>query len=143
MAKKTKSLEFRNHYLLLMGQWLDIPLQGHDARIKAKFFRLISDAIQDIITERSAKLERYEAEKDEKGNWKTDIEGYVFKDSKKGKHCMKEIMELMDEIFILDVLPSNEQLLKEIGEMFINLERKFDTNEGVQYDYICTEFEKI
>ncbi len=147
---KTKSLTFKNNQIVSLNSLLrGVKLKGKDARVRNRFFKIITPRLQEVEEERK-KIGVEHSKKDKDGNVKTldvEVEGKKQEgfDFKKGefKKFKKEYNEVLKEDFIVDILPSNKDDLIAMGVILENLDVEFTVETGAVYDAICEIFDTL
>lgn len=141
MIKQTDKLTFKNYQLNVLLQVLDTTMNGAYARARSKFFILLRDQIElnekariEMITQYSDKDKKGEPIIDEKTN------NYSLTEENT-KLFNRDYEELLLEDFIIDMLPSNEDVLKKVAEKVLSSEAEFNIRDGEIYSQICDEFE--
>ena len=153
--EEVKSIKLRNHHIQIMSQWLaEMKLSGNDTRVRNRFFVIISQRLNEIEASKKEIVTKFAEKKDDKivTEKKPVIDGTgaaaklqdvpVFKDGNDEK-ADAEYLEILQEEFVIDILPSTKGTLLGIGQLLTYTERTFDLNDGKVYDFICTQFEGI
>ena len=136
------SLTFKNYQLNAISYFLDYPMHGEAVRARAKFLKLISPQIREIAEERS-RLRKELAEKDEKGEPKMKEGGKEFDLTPDNEKKFKEdFLVLLNEDYIVDILPSNKAAIKEAKKLLEKTTREVLTEDGMIYDAVLDAFEK-
>ena len=143
MTQEKKALTFKNHYLDILFKILDVPLPGPDSRARNKFVTILQKQIKLNETARLELLEKF-ADKDEKGKAKLK-EGTNVYDIPEGKadEVNKEYVVMLNETFIIDILPSNKDSIDVVAKLVKETKSVFTLKEGTVYDKLCEEFEEI
>lgn len=147
---KIKGLVLKNyqvkitHSLLFTDSTNKKPLflHGVQARARNKFFQIIEPHINYIESERIKIITTY-AKKEKGDKVMTNEKGEVewLKGGLEG--FKKEYNVLINKEFVIDVIPSNRETLKQVRDILLNLKTEFSPVEGRAYDLICQSFERI
>ena len=148
-TSEVKALTLTNGQLRLLAEWLEqradgtpLLLHGSKARARNRFYVLIGTRLKEIEEGKIELAEKYsKKDKDGKAKFKEDGKTYDIEEGKQ-EEVNKELTDLFAEEYVIDILPSNQETLREIKEMLLNLDRDFDTQGGAIYDYICGIFEE-
>ena len=140
MAKNQKAVKLKNYHLQYILGLLELPLHGADARKRNQFVALLRAPLLAIDDERAKIMKEY-AEKDEKGEPKIK-EGNVYDLTPENmQKANKEYLDLLNEDFVLDVLPSTQPIIEEAKKLLANTTREMDMREGALYDEVMSAFE--
>lgn len=155
----SKALKIKNRYLVGLGSWLqEQQLSGRESRERTRFVTLLQEQLNDVDKHRNEILEKYVG-KDDKGNWKTVVDNGKEKldvPADQEEAFFKEIEDLMDEEFVLDLLEGNKQKIRTVKDILLNTDYKFGPREGdsaeerearirqaADYEKWCEAFEAI
>ena len=130
--------------------WLmNLKLHGSLSRSRTRFIKLITDRIKEIDEER-IKIAKEHAKndkgeiiyiKDGKKSTK-EVDGSVF-DIKDIDKFMKEWEEYLNEDYIIDVTPSNKDIIDGVKSILLSTNDEFEGREAVRYDEWCEAFEAV
>ncbi len=146
-----KSLQFKNYHITFINVCLNyisgnfaqpgtpLQLHGQESRSRAKFLRLIESHIKNTDEGQQEIVARHAKKDKDKKPIKTET-GFSINNMDKFN---KEYEVFMNEKAVIDVLPSNKEILRTIKEMFLNLKREFSVDEGKIYDEVCEIFEQL
>lgn len=157
-AKKTtkkagpRVLALKRKFLPSVSEWLALPLHGKEARSRNRFVRQLHAGIAQLEEDRLEIIKRY-AELGEDGELQVIDEQfapnatrkvYKFKDNDERQKAEKEIDEMKEELFKLDITPANSDdfvvarnlILDRVGADF-----QFTFAETEVYDAACEAFE--
>lgn len=153
--EEIKFLTLKNHHIQIIAQWLgEMKLSGSDTRIRNRFFTIIGNRLNEIDSTRKEIVDKHAEKKDGKvlTEKKPVVDGTgdtaklqdvpVFKDGN-DKKADEEYSEVLQEEFVIDILPSTKETILKTGQLLLNTDRTFDLNDGKVYDYICTKFEEL
>ena len=130
------SMEFKNFQMQFLYSLLDIPLHGTECRARNRFVRIISERAGEIEKERIALNEKYA----DKKKPKLDNGNYNITPAKLEKF-KKEYEDLMNEKFVIDILPSNKDDIGLVKNLIFNSQKGLNIFEGQMYEQICQAFE--
>jgi len=134
----TKSIKLKNYHLNSLYSWFNMPLHSKYARARNRFLRIIIARIEEIEEERKKLLNKY-AKKDKDGKEIIENNNYVLGENLEAFN--KEYGEMIQEEYVIDILPSNREDIYIVRDMLLNLKKEFDFKEGEIYDEICLAFE--
>ncbi len=155
-----KNFKLKNRFLSSLVSWLQLQqLAGKESRERTRFVRVCQERLQEV-NEFYKEIANKLVEKDEKGEFKTRKEGnelvYVFKEKKDEEDYLKELGDLHNEEFVLEINNSNKEQLKVVKNLVLNTEYKFGPKEGDsialkqmdikmanEYDLWCSAFEDL
>lgn len=161
MAKKdpSKALKIKNNLLLSLASWLnEQSLAGRESRERSRFVTVVSEHLQTVEKERQEILEKF-TKKDKDGKPKKITVDKVEQwdiDEKDIKVLEKEITELLDEDFALDIGEGHKAKIKTVKDIVLNTDYKFGPKEDSSmveqqakirqmndYDKWCEVFEDL
>lgn len=136
--EKVDRLLFHNAHVVYLNRWLDTPLHGKQSRARNRIYRIVKAIAEEVEEERQKLIEKHA----KKENGKRVMEGnkFVMKNQEK---FQKEWDALLAEERVLDILPSNENDWKVVREIMDEHPAAFGAEEGMYYDEIMNELEKI
>jgi len=145
---EVKALKLNNGQLRLLVEWLQertpgmpLMLHGSKARARNRFFTIVQPRLKELEEGRVEIAEKY-SKKDKEGKARLKEDKSYDIDEDKQEVLNKELTDLFAEEYLIDILPSNKETLKEIKEMVLNLEREFNMQDGALYSVICDSFEE-
>jgi len=127
----------------ILFKLLNVPLHGQQSRSRNRILKQISLKRDEIEKDRVSIMEGY-AEKEvvdgkevvkltEDGQYDINTEGLI--------KANEGYRKLMDEDYIIDILPSNKVDLRTVKTIIEESLVSFGTNDGADYDDICEGFE--
>lgn len=120
-----------------LAKWLqDQPLIARQSRSRSAFLRLLNPLLIAIDEGMSEILDRH-AVKDEEGTVKMP------RTSVDEPAANKELVEFLNEDFIIDITKANETTIAEIRSVLNNTPQSFSGQMAINYDEWCEAFEKI
>lgn len=132
---------------------LDEKLHGIQSRNRNRFISLIRNRAIEVSKERYNLLEEYAYRNDKKEVLFFDKEqkettkpedGVKYKISEENiKKVDNDFEKYLDEDFVLDVAPSNMDILLTVKDILLNSITKLSGKEAVMYDEWCSAFENI
>jgi len=159
-----KSLTLKNYFFLAdpndqsiesLQEWLAKQmLHGKISRARTRFIKLIIPQVKELEEERLKLLQEYAEKRKEKDK---DVIVYFDKNDKKTtdanegvKYVMKdmdrfvkEYGELVNEEFVIDVTPANQETIYGVRDLILNTESAFVGRMAMRYDEWCSCFEDI
>lgn len=154
------AVRVKNFALVQMAKWLsvivtnpgdpektrtvELALHGPKARARNKIHKLIVDRAQAVEQERMAIVRRYAKDVDPKtGDPVTNPEtGRYDLDETKRPDFEKEYMDLMSELSVFDVLPSNQADWRVARAIIVDeLKSELTVEDGVLYEDVCAALE--
>ena len=127
------SFKIKNKFIVGLGSWLnELQLSGKESRERTRFVSLLVDRLTEVEKFRADLLDKH-VEKDEKGEKKKlmmeDQEIWDMTPENQVSYA-KELNELMDEEFVIDVLEGNKEKVKVVKEIVLNTSYVFGPKEG-------------
>lgn len=158
---QVQAFKLKKGLLIGLASWLgELVLTGKESRERTKFIRTIVAGYQELEKDRKGILEEA-ANKDEDGKpviikgVDNEVDHFDIPDEKMVE-VNKQIVDLFNEDYVLDVVPSNEQNIKLIRDIVLNTDYKFGPREGDtateatakmrqanDYDTWCDAFESL
>ena len=158
-----KVLKLKNYFFIggvfegqiTLSQWLSNQnLHGKASRARTRFLKLLQPRLVDINEEKTKLSEDHAEKKKVKDEEKTvflDEKGKDTTDPTKGQRYKikdmvafnKEYGEYLNEDVVVDVTPSNRDVIYEVRDLLLNTEEKFQGGNGDLYDSWCEAFENI
>lgn len=156
-----KIFKLKNKYLSGLVQWLAIQqLTGKQSRERTRFINLLQIKLKEIEGFYKGLMEKFiEKGKDGKYSTKKDKDGtevYTFVTKKEEEEYVKEIDDLNDEEFKIELTEINKEMLTEIKKVVLDTDYKFGPKENTprveivkqirlanEYEEWCQSFEKI
>lgn len=129
------SIQLKNRHAKNLTKWLDIPLHGAVARQRARFVAFLKVKEDEIEKGRLALCEEL-CDKDEQGKAIMENNRYKF-DPEALKKFTDEYEKSLEEPFIIDILDSNKEMLKQVKDLIINSKNQMGTAESQAYDEVC------
>jgi len=127
------SFKIKNKFIVGLGSWLnELPLSGKESRERTRFVSLLVDRLTEVEKFRTDLLEKH-VKKDEKGEKKkVMIEEQEIWDMTPENQVSygKELTDLMDEEFVIDVLEGNKEKVKVVKNIVLNTSYVFGPKEG-------------
>ena len=145
----------------------ELMLHGKESRARTKFLKLIVDQNTYINEEKTKMLEGF-CKKNDKGEMvyitmePVKEEGkdtakvvekettdrkmamkYAFKTPEDEEKFEKEWQEFMAEEFVIDILPSNNEMVYTVRDLVLNTNQEFSDNNAILYSEWCDSFEGI
>jgi len=167
-----KQIKLKN-YLIYPGErtmvlplFLDgLMLHGQQSRARTKFIRLLGEQVK-FINEEKEKMISAVCKKNDKGEvvfLYTEIEEkdgvkapvekettdrrkgqrYAFAKPEDEEKFEKDWQDFMAEEFVIDVLPSNSEVIGTVKELVLNTKEEFKERDAVMYSEWCDAFEAI
>jgi hypothetical protein len=140
------SLKFKNSQIDFLLSILNFPSHGEELRNRNKFLKIVRPQAIEIENERIKILEELTPKgEDEKPKMKFDsmVNKMVYDLPKESLQTYQNKWdELMKEDYIIDILPSNKQIISSVKEMIKKTieKRDFDLEQGEIVDQICEVF---
>lgn len=157
-AKKTtkkaepRVLALKRKYLPTVSEWLALPMHGKEARSRNRFVRSLHAGIAQLEEDRLEIIKRF-ADLDANGELQVIDEEfapnatrkvYKFKSAEERQKAEKEIDEMKEELFKLDITPANSDdfvLVRNLILDRVGAEFQFTFSETEVYDAACEAFE--
>ena len=140
--KKADSLNIKNLYVNFLYGALDVPLHGEERRARTKFAEIVRAKLQEIEDARIDLLKQY-AEKNDKGELIIKEDKNYDLSQENLEKFNEEYRKYLDEMWVIDILPSNKVNLKMIRDIMKKSNKQYQTAEGEIFDRLLDEFEKI
>lgn len=131
---KDQALKIKKLHLVGIASWLnEQQLAGKESRERTRFVGILAKEVEEFNKERNEIVNKY-AEKDEKtGKPKTIVDnGTENFDIKKDKleAYTKEMVDLQDEEFVLDIGEGHKSKIKTVKDILLNTDYQFGPKEG-------------
>jgi len=134
------SLSIKNYLLEFTYKLLDMPLHGKELIARNKFVKILADKMRELEIGRIDLIKEY-AKKDKDGKPKIKKESNEFDLSEENLTKFQvEYTNLLKSEAIIDILDSNREEIKIVGDIILNSKREFGIQEGEQYLEICESF---
>lgn len=167
-----KQLKLKNYLIYLKPKVKTLPvfldgllLHGKESRARSRFLKLLIDKTVEIDNERKNMILEV-CKKNSKGEPvficdeteekdgksittekettdETKAKKYAFANPKDEDDFNKEWQEFLNEYFIIDVLPSNSEVIYIVKDLILNVKQEFMGEEADQYNEWCDAFESI
>lgn len=120
-------------YNLLM----ELKLKGKQSRMRTRFANLLRERFTLIESEKKMIANELGVELDNNG---VPIK---FKDDATKEEYNKQLMELMDEDYIIEVTADKKEMIQVVKDAILNCDIEFSGNDAWTYDAICECFEGV
>ncbi len=158
-----KTLKFKNYHVysspLSLPMWLlSLEMDRKPSRARSRFIKMTIDNAKEIEEYRQdliKKYARYTEKKVTKNGKEEIVKEFIFDiDPRTGQKTeqiqladpqsfSKELAEILDEEFIIDVTPAVEGTINTIKDIVLNTNAKFSGRLATLYDEWCEAFENI
>ena len=142
---KMQTIKIKNSQLKLVSDWLSGELAVKEARSRNRFLHLLAPRLKETDEERN-KIILNKCDKGEDGKplveEKDGNQSYKFSGDNWAT-VQQEIVDLLNEDFVVEVTPSNEEDIKIVKDLIINLDKKFDPQQTEIYEIIVKQFEAL
>ena len=127
-------LKIKNRYLTSLAIWLiQQPLKGQYSRARTRFVNKCQERIKEVSTFYQELLEKMAIKEKDGKTFKTEEKNiggvmkkvFSFIDKKTEEEFIKEVDDLYDEEFILDINESNKKDLKVIRNIILDTDYEF------------------
>jgi hypothetical protein len=136
-----KAISIKKGFIEKVISFMDVPLSAADSRARNRVITTLAKAISEIDKDRDNLLKQY-CEKDEKGNPKLLENDTKYDITPENLGIVNsEMMKIINEDFVIDILPSNKEDLKIAYKAMQNTEKKMTIQEGILYEEILKKFD--
>ena len=121
--------KIKNRFLSSLLQWLELQeLEGKKNRERVRFINLLQERLKEVNSFFHSLIDKF-VEKDEKGHYKIEENNgnqvFSFANKKEKGKYIKELNDLYDEEFKLDLTELNKEMLSVIKNIVLNTHDKF------------------
>ena len=150
------TFKLKNKYIASFINWLVMQsLKGQYSRARSRFVATLQERVKEYQKFLTELVEKY-VEKDEKGKPKVIATEYQFKTDKDKEDYIKELNDLKNEEFILDITDANKKDINIIKNLTLETDYEFGPKEtmtqeqmvfaariAVEYDEWCQSLEQL
>ncbi|MCK9319377.1 hypothetical protein [Methanoculleus sp.] len=141
--KNIKSISIKKGLVESVISFMNVPLSASESRARNRVVTILVKELTDIDKERDSLLKQY-SNKDEKGNFKTIENGTKYDITPENLSLVNiEMGKLLNEDFVIDVLPSNLEDLKVAYKAIKKTEKEMNISEGILYEELLKKFEVV
>ena len=145
-VENENALKLQNRHLVGLASWLNtLKLPGKLSRNRTRFISLLQPRMQENQKFSEEIIAKY-AKKDKDGNPKRRTEnGTEVWDipDKKLEDFNKDMLELLQEEFVIAVTPENKHMLGDMRDLVLETEVEFSGEDAVRYNIWCEAFEPL
>ncbi len=128
-------------------------LHGRKSRERTRFLKVIEARAVEVADAKKEIVEKYAEKNAEKKLIYLDKLGNETEDKKKGEtykllpenqeKVNEEIKTLLEEDYLIDILPAQNEMIEVIKDLVLNTEEEFRGPTATMYDEWCTAFEGL
>ena len=133
-----KLFKIKNKFLSGLVIWLQMQLlSGKDSRERTRFVSLCQDRLKEYNGFYQGLMDKY-IQKGKDGKYETvkvgDLETYKFITKKDEEEHLKEVNDLFEEEFKIEITQLSGEMLRIIKNIVLNTEYRFGPKEGTSID---------